>query len=97
MTETDYEPGDFPVPIGVEVEYFGSQAHGRYVVHGRVNVLEKLQLERPGALAEAYPDGAAYHLWPVGVPQKFGNRDQSVLFVRRTSFRVVEAGGVGHD
>lgn len=93
MTEEqiDYSPGDPPVPLGTEVEYFGSQAHGRYTVEQWLNPSNHPDYLKPGFDAdEAYPDGVAYCLWPVGVPRKFGNRGQSGLYVKRRSFRVEE-------
>ena len=45
-----------------------------------------------GDMNAYYPDGVAYDLWPLGVPRRFGNRDQGVYYVRRTSFRVYRKG-----
>ncbi|MFD7835652.1 hypothetical protein [Streptomyces sp. NPDC059761] len=76
---TDFKPGDAPVPVGVVVEF-----------RGRDYEVEEHITPRPSTPdpKENYPDGVAYVLWPVGVAKKFGNRDQSVVQVRRTSFRV---------
>jgi hypothetical protein len=82
---SDYEPGDFPVPVGAHVRYHGRSApHGLYEVTARRLPPE----DRPDPEVN-YPDGVSYDLWPVGLPQKFALRDRSVAFVRRTSFIVV--------
>ena len=87
--ESGYVEGDERVPVDAEVEYFGSRKHGRYLVDGHVDPASHPDPPQHMSLEEAYPDGVAYTLWPVGVPLKFGNRNQSVVFARRTSFRVV--------
>lgn len=88
---TDYVSGDEPVPVGAVVKYSGVwdlevrdylvTEHADPQNHPNPPAASYMTLE------EAYADGVAYHLWPVGVPQKFGNRDQGVSWVRRTSFR----------
>jgi hypothetical protein len=90
MSETDYTEGDGPVPIGALIEYFGSEGHGRYRItkHDSPDDHPYRQF-MPEDIAEFYPDGVAYELWPVGVPRKFGNRDRAVYYVRRKSFRVL--------
>ena len=87
--KTDYIPGDNPIPIGTTVDYFGSQANGRYVITGHTSPADHPRYAQQAVDADAYPDGTAYDLWPEGMPHKFGLRDHAVYFVRRTSFRVV--------
>lgn len=83
---TDYQPGDFPVPRGVVVKYHSTL----YTVEDRDNPREHPYLSQmEGDISKEYPDGAAYYLWPVGVPKKFGNQHMAVGWVRRTSFTVV--------
>jgi hypothetical protein len=85
---TDYTPGDPPVPIGSVVEYDDG---GRFRILGRDDPEQHPHRQQlPDDLASYYPDGAAYYLWPEGVAMKFGNRDQSVAWVRRTSLRIIE-------
>jgi hypothetical protein len=92
--ETDYERGDPPVAIGEIVQYFGSQKHGLYEITEHRDPADHPYAQSTDIgndRAEwilAYPDGKAYVIWPVGVPRTFGNADQAVNFVRRTSFRV---------
>lgn len=91
--ETDYTPGDEPVGEGTLVDYFGSQEHGRYkIVEVHDPSDHPYQKLTEGDIKRFYSDGVAYDLWPVGVPRKFGNRDQGVYYVRRTSFRIHEEG-----
>ncbi|TKK84649.1 hypothetical protein FDA94_28890 [Herbidospora galbida] len=89
--ETDYKPGDEPIPIGSVVEYFGSPSPGRYRVDDHADPAKHPfpQVFRETDMDKAYPDRTAYHLWPVGVPHKIGNRHRSVSWVRRTSFTVI--------
>jgi hypothetical protein len=77
--KTDYQPGDAPVAPGTTVVY-----------RDRDYEVVEHQESRPDVPEpEAnYPDGVAYVLWPVGVQKKFGNRDQSMVQVRRRSFYV---------
>ena len=97
---TDYEHGDDPVPVGTEVEYFGSGPHGRYKVFGHNEPMDHDELgpmarqheEIATELMEAYPDGKAYQLWPMGVPVKMDNGHHLLRFIRRTSFRVITKG-----
>lgn len=94
--ETDYTPGDDPVPMGTLVEYFGSQGRGRYkIVEVHDPGDHPYRMYHDGDTDAYYPDGVAYDIWPVGVPHKFGNRDQGVYFVRRSSFRIYEKGDRG--
>lgn len=81
---TDYRSGDTPIPIGAVVQYHGSLSHGLYTVTARLKPLSCGQ-----EMAQHYPDGVAYEIWPVGVEKKFGNRYLAVYNVRRTSFTVV--------
>lgn len=76
---SDYTSGDVPVPVGTMVRY-----------HDRVYEVVEHQEPREGTPdpVVSYPDGVAYVLWPVDVPKKFGNRDQSFVQVRRESFVV---------
>jgi hypothetical protein len=79
------------VPVGTRVRYHGSVRHlrGEYEVIGYSDLSTRHDLPEE-AIAEHWPDGIAYELWPVGVEFKFGNRDQAVYFVRRASFTVLE-------
>jgi hypothetical protein len=81
--QTDYQPGDPPVEPGTTVVY-----------RGREYEVVEHQEPRPSVPQPEvnYPDGVAYVLWPVGVEKKFGNRDQSMVQVRRRSFRVRQEG-----
>jgi hypothetical protein len=75
------------VPVGARVRYHGSAGrHGEYIIQGYNDLAGHHPKLPPEVEAEAYPDGIAYELWPVGVLMKFGNRDQAVYFVRRASF-----------
>lgn len=73
-----------PYPVGTIVDYHGSldYMHGLYEI-------ERIGTPRPGREAD-YEDGAGYVLWPVGVPKKFGNREESLYFVRRQSITPVK-------
>ena len=91
---TDYIPGDEPVPPGTVVLYAypdGPPKEYTVVDHDDPHNHPHPPPEPP--LAEAYPDGVAYYLWPVGLPRKFGFRDQAIGWVRRTSFTVKPANG----
>lgn len=91
--ESDYKRGDKPVEEGAVVEYFGSQPHGRYkIVEVHDPEDHPYRMYHVGDMNAYYPDGVAYDLWPLGVPRRFGNRDQGVYYVRRTSFRVYRKG-----
>jgi hypothetical protein len=81
----DYSHGDSPVPVGAVVSYEGS--YWRIVAHHDPQDHPDLP-EGDHDLAEVYPDGVAYDLWPVSLPQKFGNRNYARYFVRRDSFYV---------
>lgn len=93
MSETDYTSGDDPVEVGTLVDYFASQGHGRYRVTDVHDPGDHpYRMYHSGNMAAYYPDGVAYDIWPVGVPRKFGNRDQGAYYVRRTSFRIYREG-----
>lgn len=86
--QTDYVPGDGPLPVGTSVTYFGSLVHGEYEIVGHTSPEDYPEpLPREIRIAEAYPDGVAYDLWPLDVPKKFGNRHMGVHWARRTSMR----------
>jgi hypothetical protein len=77
-------------PVGTRVWYHGSAGpHGEYVIQGYSDLAERTDLPSE-AIAEGYPDGVAYEIWPAGVPVKFGNRHQSIHFVRRASFDLAD-------
>jgi hypothetical protein len=93
---TDYTPGDPPVPVGSIVDY--EDRGGRYRIVDHYAPEDHPYRHRlPDDLTPHYPDGVAYYLWPEGVAVKFGNRDQSVGWVRRTSFRVIETPQSGEE
>jgi len=87
-----------PIPVGTLVEYKGSLAHGTYVVTGHQGPVADLfsprehevMQEQGFSLADAYPDGVAYEIWPEGMPRTFGNRMYMVSRVRRGSLTVKE-------
>lgn len=81
----DYTPGDPPVQVGTLVHYQGA----RYRVEEHRSPSDHPNPPPVPALAEAYPDGVAYFLWPEGMPRKMGNAAYSRVYVRRTSFWVV--------
>lgn len=90
LPETDYRPGDGPVPLDSYVEYLGNKRpRGLYVVQAHYSpneVPERAQEEIQRE--DAYPDGVAYLLWPVGVPVGMDNHGCAVWWARRTSFRL---------
>jgi hypothetical protein len=76
------------VPVGTRVRYHGSAGPpGEYTIEGYNDPAERTDLPA-AAIAEGYPDGIGYEIWPAGVPVKFGNRERSIHFVRRASFEV---------
>jgi len=93
MPETDYTPGDPPVPVGTIVEY-----QSRYHRHTtRFEIIDHQDLQdhpHPPpphlgvTLADAYPDGVAYHLHPADMPKKLDVA--TVKWVRRERFKVVK-------
>lgn len=85
---TDYTPGDDPVSIGTTVQYRG----GYYEVDAHQDPEANPRPPHYPPLAEAYPDGVAYSLWPANMTKRPDNRDFVAAFVRRTVFRIVSAG-----
>jgi len=94
---TDYQDGDFPVPVGATVDY----ENGPYVVEGWHKDFENHPLVLDGKLSTEeveldYPDGVTYMLFPADIPKelrnKMGMRHYRVDWVRRTSFRVIGEG-----
>lgn len=85
--EPEPEPKPEPLPKETLVSYEGEL----YRVTD-YDQPEEHPLPPPGDydLAEIYPDGVAYVLWPEGVARKMGNRFQTRIWVRRTSLTVVE-------
>lgn len=88
MDKTDYQSGDVPVEDGTWVFYQGSGRPGVYVIDSHKVIADMPERERATYPEDAYPDGRAYNLWPIGVAHKMGNGDLSRVRVRRTSFRV---------
>jgi len=88
VDKTDYQPGDAPVPVGTWVFYQGSRTPGVYRVVSHMNPALYPDFGARFSRSEIYPDGAAYELWPVGVPVKPDNGYLGVLWARRTSFRI---------
>lgn len=80
------------VPVGTKVRYHGSvdYLHGEYEVEGYCEVSERGDLT-PEQVTEHWPDGVSYELWPVGMPRKFGLRENALYFVRRSSFTVLDS------
>lgn len=80
-----------PIPIGTVVDYHGSLSTGsdrKYVVTDHDNPQDLFPEDQWKLLAEAYPDGVAYTIWPEGMERRFGNRAYMVFRVRRTSLEV---------
>jgi hypothetical protein len=82
---------DGRLPVGTRVRYHGGAgAAGEYIIQGYDDPAQhRPRRLRADLIAEAYPGGIAYQLWPPGVPVKFANRNQAVYFVRRASFDVI--------
>jgi len=81
-----------PIPVGAVVDYHGSLKHGRYVVtehHDPAGAANWCPQLPPEVLADAYPDGVAYVIWPEDVPVKFGLREHAVYRVRRGSITLI--------
>lgn len=84
------------IPVGALVDYHGgiTHMHGRYEVVGHSDM--EARAMQVGLTSEEmdlhYPDGVGYELWPVGVEKRFGNRDQSLHFVRPVSVTEVSDG-----
>lgn len=95
---TDYVPGDAPIPVGALVYYSGSMRNGIYEVarhytpesHPEIGPLAREHEEIVADLADAYPDGVAYGLWPFGVPREPGNGNLMVRYARRVSLRLLQ-------
>jgi hypothetical protein len=89
---TDYTPGDDPVPVGTWVDYFDRAEPQWIAAHDD----PKDRLTRHPPLPadvnpeEAHPDGVAYYLLPVGMPNKLAAQKYARQFVRRTSFRIIK-------
>lgn len=89
-----------PVAVGTRVLYHGSNddMHGVYTVLSshdmeyvkqiRPDIVSRKGDETDAYLAEKYPDGVSYDLWPEGIPFKFGLRYMALYGARRTSFTV---------
>lgn len=81
-----------PVPVGTLVEYGGSlDRHGRFEVAAHEDPADHpyRAVMDSKVLRDAYVDGVAYVLYPVGVERSTENYRQGISFVRRTSFRVI--------
>ena len=84
-----------PYPIGTQVHYHGSleHMHREYRITGTQKPTDgqpDLAVYSDEQIAEWYPDGVAYSMWPLGVPEKFGDRDKSLHYVRRDSITPIE-------
>jgi hypothetical protein len=79
------------VPLETLVRYHGSigYAHGDYRVSGYCDPHQRYDLT-DSHIEEHWPDGVAYELWPDGMERKFGLRDNALLYVRRSSFTILE-------
>lgn len=90
-----------PIPVGTAVKRLSDGR--RYTVTGHQQASEnlfsqreRLLIEADGrtlaeVLAEQYPDGVAYQIFPEGMLQKFGTlRDYTIWRVRRGSVTPVE-------
>lgn len=80
------------LPIGTLVDYHGSVTymHGQYEVEDYSD-MEFQRAQLGDKFKQYYPDGFAYHLWPVGVPKQFRNRYCALYFVRPESVTVVSS------
>lgn len=78
-----------PIPVGAIVDYRGSLRHGRYVVTAHEDPKTLFPVSQHYLIADSYPDGVAYQIWPEGMPQKFGNREHMAYRVRRKSLTLV--------
>lgn len=85
---TDYTPGDPPVPVDTIVDY---EDRGRCKVIAHENPEQhRNRLTLPADLTPYYPDGVAYTLWLEDVPLGMDNHWACTMWVRRTSFRIIE-------
>lgn len=82
-----------PVPIGTVVKYGGTleQRHGRFEVAAHEDPADHpyRAVMDSKTLRDAYVDGVAYVLYPVGVECSTENYRRGISFVRRTSFQVI--------
>jgi hypothetical protein len=88
MEKTDYVPDEGPVPVGTWVFYRGSRTPGVYRVASHMDPSLYPDFPPGHRREEVFPDGVAYELWPVGISVKLGNAHLSVVWARRTSFRI---------
>ncbi len=79
-----------PIPVGTIVNYTGSHAHGRYVVHAHQDPAEVFPASQLELVKDRHPDGVCYEIWPVGVEVAWQNRDQMVHRVKRASLEVAQ-------
>lgn len=89
MSDNGTDSG-LPFAVGDLVEYQGSgaAASGRYRITD-IHVPRQMPGVSDAELAEAYPEGKAYALWPEGVLVKFGLLHLSVVNVRPASITPV--------
>lgn len=59
---------------------------GDYIIQGHNDLAGHYPKATPAAIAEVYPDGVGYELWPPDVTPEIGNRHLAVFFVSRASF-----------
>lgn len=85
-----------PLPVGTLVEYHGSQPwyHGKVFVITAVKSAQELTATGRDPVRDYYIDHVGYELWQEGVEQRWGNRDCSIHFVRRTSITVHPHNGI---
>jgi hypothetical protein len=83
---------DERIPIGTHVKYHGSctDRHGEYRITAYSDFGVREHIFTPEVIAEHFPSGIAYDLWPIGVPHKFCERDKAIFFVRRESITPIE-------
>lgn len=87
-----------PYPVGTHVKYHGSKEDYHGIVY-EITGHHDIRLTRPDVLehygeefvAEKYPDGCAYSLWPAGVSKKMDDRHLSLKSVRRSSITPIPA------
>jgi hypothetical protein len=79
-----------PIPVGTLVDYHGSHKHGRYVVIAHRCPQDMFPKDEWGDdMAQYYPDGVAYEIYPEDLPRKFGLvRDYTIWRVRRSSLTI---------
>src|ERR1700722_141829 len=84
---------DERIPVNTKVQYHGSETtrHGEYIIRAYTDPEILRSIKGDAVVDKYYPDEIAYILWPVGLPHKFGERYNGVLYdVRRQFFTVVE-------